>query len=283
MSSADAGEPRDLGHLSLREEPVGDAALIEDLDGARVQAARARAGEVLAGAPLDDGDVDPRQRQLARQHQPGRTASGDHHAGGLTHRATRYLRCATPGASIVRSSSSFRSGPDAVEEARAAAKQHRDDVQLQLVDESGRQVLVDDVGAAADEDVLVAGGLPRLLQGGLDAIGDEGERRVREGQRLPLVVGEDEDRLVEGRVVTPPALPRIVAPRAAAGRAELAPTHDLGADVRVLLPHHGAAGVLLAALQAGGLAPRPQPDQPVVKSSPPSPSGSSWLWFGPAT
>jgi hypothetical protein len=28
------GEPRDLGHLSLREEPIGDSALIEDLDGA---------------------------------------------------------------------------------------------------------------------------------------------------------------------------------------------------------------------------------------------------------
>ena len=44
-----------------------------------MQAARARADEVLAGAPLDNGDVDPRQRQLARQHQPRRTASGDHH------------------------------------------------------------------------------------------------------------------------------------------------------------------------------------------------------------
>ena len=28
------GERRDLGHLSLREEPIGDSALIEDLDGA---------------------------------------------------------------------------------------------------------------------------------------------------------------------------------------------------------------------------------------------------------
>ena len=46
---------------------------------ARVQAAGARAGELLAGAPLDDRDVDARQRQLARQHQPGRAASGDHH------------------------------------------------------------------------------------------------------------------------------------------------------------------------------------------------------------
>ena len=30
----DPGEPRDLGHLPLREEPIGDSALIENLDGA---------------------------------------------------------------------------------------------------------------------------------------------------------------------------------------------------------------------------------------------------------
>jgi hypothetical protein len=75
----DPGESRDLGHLPLCEEPLGDAALIEDLDGARVQAASARSGERLAGSPLDDGNVDVRQRQLARQHQPRGTASGDHH------------------------------------------------------------------------------------------------------------------------------------------------------------------------------------------------------------
>ncbi len=39
----------------------------------------AHASEVLVGAPLADGDVDARQRQLARQHQPGRTSSGDQH------------------------------------------------------------------------------------------------------------------------------------------------------------------------------------------------------------
>ena len=75
----DAGEPRDLRHLPLLEEPIGDPALIEDLDRAGVQTACARAGEVLIGAPLDDGDVDARERQLARQHQPGRTSSSDHH------------------------------------------------------------------------------------------------------------------------------------------------------------------------------------------------------------
>src|ERR1700687_3873553 len=41
--------------------------------------AGARAGEVLAGAPLDNGNVNPRQRELGRQHQPRRTSSSDHH------------------------------------------------------------------------------------------------------------------------------------------------------------------------------------------------------------
>src|SRR6185503_7871274 len=69
----------------LREEPIGDPALIEDLDGAGVQAAGARAGEVLAWAPLDDGNVDACQRQLARQHQPRRPGPTDDH-GMLSHR-----------------------------------------------------------------------------------------------------------------------------------------------------------------------------------------------------
>ena len=34
MSRLVAAEPRDLGLLPLREEPIGDSALIEDLDGA---------------------------------------------------------------------------------------------------------------------------------------------------------------------------------------------------------------------------------------------------------
>ena len=81
------GEPRDLGLLALRDEAIGDPALVEDLDRARVQPARARADEVLARASLDDDHVDPRQGQLARQHQPRRAAAGDHHRV-LGHRHT---------------------------------------------------------------------------------------------------------------------------------------------------------------------------------------------------
>ena len=76
MSSEPASRADDLAR---GEEPFRDATLIEHLDGAGVQAAGARAVEILRGASFDDDDVDPRQRQLARQHQPGRTAARDHH------------------------------------------------------------------------------------------------------------------------------------------------------------------------------------------------------------
>jgi hypothetical protein len=82
-----AGETRDLRCLPFRKEPIRDSTLIEDLDGACVQTACARAGKVLAGAPLDNGDVHAGQRQLSRQHQPRRTSSGDHHRM-LGHRHT---------------------------------------------------------------------------------------------------------------------------------------------------------------------------------------------------
>jgi hypothetical protein len=73
------GEPPDLRLLPLRQEAVGDSALIENLERARVQAPCARTSEFLAGAPLHNGDVNARQRQLACQHESRRTAAGDHH------------------------------------------------------------------------------------------------------------------------------------------------------------------------------------------------------------
>jgi len=65
--------------LPRREESFRDATLIEHLDGAGVKTPASRSVESLTGASFDDDDVDPRQRQLARQHQPGRTSSCDHH------------------------------------------------------------------------------------------------------------------------------------------------------------------------------------------------------------
>jgi hypothetical protein len=54
-----------------------------------VQATRARTREVLAGAPLDNGNVNARQRQLTRQHQPGRAGAGNQDIGIVhAHQAT---------------------------------------------------------------------------------------------------------------------------------------------------------------------------------------------------
>ena len=80
---ADVQEGPGIAHermlLALREEAFGNATLIEHLDGAGVKTASARTVDLLTGASFDDDDVDPRQRQLARQHEPGRAASCDDH------------------------------------------------------------------------------------------------------------------------------------------------------------------------------------------------------------
>lgn len=72
------GEAGELGDFAFAQEAIGNAALSENLDTARVQAPGPRAREVLAGAALEDGDVAIGERQLRRQHQSGRAAAGDH-------------------------------------------------------------------------------------------------------------------------------------------------------------------------------------------------------------
>jgi hypothetical protein len=47
----------------------------------------ARSFEILTGTSLDDDNIDLRQSQFSRQHQPGRTASDDDH-GMVGHRRT---------------------------------------------------------------------------------------------------------------------------------------------------------------------------------------------------
>src|SRR5205814_7863518 len=79
-----AGESGGLCHLPLRQEPTGDTTLVEHFDRARLKPACARADELLIGAPLDYGDVDAGQRQLAREHQ-ARRAGARHHYRMLGH------------------------------------------------------------------------------------------------------------------------------------------------------------------------------------------------------
>ena len=52
---------------------------------------------------------------------------------------------------------------DRIEEALAGVEEDRDDHHVQLVDQPGLDVLADRGGAAAEADVLAAGGRERLL------------------------------------------------------------------------------------------------------------------------
>ena len=85
--------------LALREEAFGNATLVEHLDGAGVKTPGSLAVEILTGASFDDDDVHSRQREFARQHQPGRAASCDHHrmfvhshASAITDRPIQVMR-----------------------------------------------------------------------------------------------------------------------------------------------------------------------------------------------
>ena len=64
-----------------------------------------------------------------------------------------------------------------VEQALAVAEQHGGDVQLELVEQARGEHLADELAAAGDLHVLVAGGGACQLDGPLEALGDERERR----------------------------------------------------------------------------------------------------------
>jgi len=57
-------------------------------------------------------------------------------------------------------------------------------------------------------------------------------------ERRALVVGDDEHRVMEGRVLPPPAPPRILGVPSAGVSAEHVATHDRRADVRGLILDH---------------------------------------------
>ena len=156
--------------------------------------------------------------------------------------------------------------PEVVEEASTVAEQHWNDVELKLVQQSRCQVLLSDLGAAPKHDVFAAGGLPCLVERGLDSVGDEVER----GPSLHLhgitrVMGENEHGVVVGRVVAPPARPLLVAPGTTADRAEHVPAHHPGPEVLDRFLGYPCALVHLAALLAVGLAPGGQRNHPVVE------------------
>src|SRR5215471_12519182 len=153
---------------------------------------------------------------------------------------------------------------ETLEEPFAAAENDRDDRDVDLVDKASREVLIDDGCAPGQRDVLAFGGVLRLTERGLDAVGDEVEGRTAlHHEGLARVVGEDEHRVVVGRVLAPPAAPGNVRPFTA-DRPEHVATHDRRADVLPALLDDGRTGVGLASHLAVRLPELPEGEDPLV-------------------
>jgi hypothetical protein len=103
-----------------------------------------------------------------------------------------------------------------IEQPASLAEKCGDEVDLHLVEKPSVEALLREARPTGNRDVFVAGGLPSLGERGLEAVRDEDERRaalLRHG--FPRVVGENEHRHTERRIVSPPAVrDRIVFPRA---------------------------------------------------------------------
>lgn len=79
------------------------------------------------------------------------------------------------------------------------------------------------------------------------------------------MVGQHEDGCVEGRIVAPPAVPRVVLRPRPRPAPEHAPAHHGRADVRLLFLDHGRAGVHLAAVLPLLVAPCLELDNPSMQ------------------
>src|ERR1700691_3530926 len=109
---------------------------------------------------------------------------------------------------------------------------------MQLVDQAGAKILPNRRYAATDADVAAARGGPGLLQGSVDAFGDEVDLRApRDRERGPGVARQHENGSVIGRLVAPPPLPTLVRPRASK-RTEHIASKNPGADPGKALFRH---------------------------------------------
>src|SRR3954452_5920527 len=98
-----------------------------------------------------------------------------------------------------------------LEQTLAGAEQNGSDVEHELVDHAGRERLPHGGGATGDVDAQLARRRLRALEGDVEAVGDEVERRpALHRDRVVCVVGENEHRSVIRRLVAPPPAPVLV-------------------------------------------------------------------------
>src|SRR5690606_23394407 len=155
---------------------------------------------------------------------------------------------------------------NAFEEPLSAAEQDGHEADLHFADQAGCQVLACDPGSSGQGDVFAVGGQPRLLERGLDSVGDEVKGRSSfHLERFTSVMCDHEHRMMEGGSCSPPAFPGLFGiPRAGVAAEHVAP-HHRGADVHKRFLDDTGAFVDLSALHAVGRSPHREGDDPFVK------------------
>ncbi len=153
-----------------------------------------------------------------------------------------------------------------VEQPFAAVEQDGHDHQVQVVDQAGAEVLLNGGDTTAESDVLSVGGLACSFEYRVDTVIDEVERRpALHGDGRTGVVGEDEHRMVEGRIIAPPAGPFVLTPRSP-DRTEHVPSHDGGTDTDIAPRDEAIVDALVTAVHADHLSTGAGSEHPFVQS-----------------
>jgi hypothetical protein len=119
---------------------------------------------------------------------------------------------------------------DTVQQMFASTEQDGRDGQVQFVNEGSAQILPNCGYAATHPDVATGRSIPRLPQRGVNTVGDEPKHRAAfHRERRSRMMSQHEDRRVIRRLVTPPAFPAVIRPRASDG-AEHVSTENPSAD-----------------------------------------------------
>src|SRR5215212_2268818 len=97
-----------------------------------------------------------------------------------------------------------------IEQSLTRGQQDGRDMQLHLVHQAGVEILLSNVGSSRQSDVFSARGAPGQIVGVLDPLGDKGEHgSTFQSEGTPGVVGQYEYRMMERRIASPPAFPRV--------------------------------------------------------------------------
>src|SRR5512144_1363219 len=140
------------------------------------------------------------------------------------------MRRVTSASDVVHTLVSQPTHIDTVQEMFPSTEQDRRDGEVQLINECSAEILANCGYAPTQPDVAAACRIPRSLERSVNTVGDEPKLRATlHFEQRPGVMSQHEDRRVVRRLVTPPAFPGLIRPRAP-DRAEHVTAENPGAD-----------------------------------------------------